>query len=175
AINTTPTPHQYAAIPDRGSLGGSFVQATSANQPQVSTVWTPGPAPLFSGGRRFVHSSPAAGWDVMHIGSSDYVLGMVFRCVGALSFRQLVSTYNGSASNSGMRWTVYANGRIEAQYGNGSANSSIASTAGAVAQDTTYVTTIVKTGDGVSLRLAGSQVASGTIASPSSSAPQNTL
>lgn len=50
AINTTPTPHQYAAIPDRGALGGQYAQATSASQPQVSTLWAPGPAPLFDGG-----------------------------------------------------------------------------------------------------------------------------
>lgn len=175
SINTTPDPDQYASIPDYGGVGRTLSQATSGNQPQVSTLWAPGSAPLFSGGRRFVHSSSAAGWGTLHIGSSNYVLGMVFHCVGALTFRQIFSTYNGGASNSGMRWTVYTNGSIEAQYGNGSANSSITSTAGAVVQDTTYVTTIVKTGAGVSLRLAGSQVASGTIASPSSSAPQNTL
>jgi len=54
AINTTPTPHQYAAIPGRGALGGVYEQATSADQPQVSEVWAPGPAPLFDGGRRLV-------------------------------------------------------------------------------------------------------------------------
>ena len=170
AINTTPTPHQYAAIPDRGSLGGSFVQATSANQPQVSTLLVPSPVPLFGGGTRLQHTAAASAWNVLHNPTGNALLAGVFVCVGALTFRQIFSTYNGGTSSRGVRLYVTSAGALGAQFGNGagdgSANTSIESAAGVVTEGALVVASLRKIGANVTLRAGLTQIATGSIANP---------
>lgn len=177
AINTTPEPHQYAAIPDRGTLGGQYAQATSANQPQVSTLWTPGPAPLFAGGDRLVHSSSASGWGILHIGSSAVRGGLVFRFNGAPATCHYFATFNGGGANTGFLLHAGSDGRARLTVGNGSGGlaAELLSTTGVLTGDTTHIITWERDETDLSLRVDGSEVATGAISSPSASSPQHTL
>lgn len=170
SINTTPDPDQYAAIPDRGSLGGQYEQATSANQPALSTLLTPSPVPLFGGGTRLQHTAAASAWNAAHNPTGNVLLAGVFVCVGALTFRQIFSTYNGGTTSRGVRLYSTSAGALGAQFGNGdgsgSANTSIESAAGIVTAGALVVASMRKIGADVTLRAGFTQIATGVIASP---------
>lgn len=175
AINTTPTPHQYAAIPDRGALGGQLEQATSGSQPQASTLWTPGPAPLFSGGRRLIHSVPAAALAALSDGTTDVRGGIVFRANGDVTTAHHLGTFNNSAANIGFLLHAGSDGTARLSAGNGSGAMALSLSANALSGNTTHIVTWDKIGANVALRVDKVQVAGGTIASPVATAPQHTL
>lgn len=175
SINTTPAPHQYAAIPDRGALGGQYAQATSANQPQASTLWTPGPAPLFDGGRRLVHSASAAAFAALSNGATNVRGGIVFRANGALTTAFYLNTFNTGAANTGFTLHGGSNGTARLTVGNGSGTLALEMSAVGLSADTTHIITWDKAGANVALRVDKAQIASGAIASPSSGSPQHTI
>lgn len=175
SINTTPTPHQYAAIPDRGSVGGSFAQATSANQPQVSTVWTPSPAPLFGGGRFLAHSAPASAFTrVQHDGLTEVLFGLRFRLTALTgASRCLFAT---RSTGLGLLVFVADNGTVTASFRNETTTQNIMSASGAVALDTDYTLTGRKTNTGCTLWLGDTQIASDAFSiAPTVADPQFTL
>lgn len=173
-INTAPTPHQYAAIPGRGALGGVYEQATSADQPQVSEVWSPGAAPLFAEARRMVHSGNASEWTFLHGGSTDFLIAGVFR-LPSLGNRRIFYTFNSSSSNVGAILGVTTAGALTYLVGNGSGSAhalSISSPNGTIQADSTHQWGVRRAGSTISLLVDGSEIASGTPASPSTDGPQ---
>lgn len=177
ALNTLPTPHQYAAIPDRGSLGGQYAQATSGSQPQLSEVWSPGPAPLFSGGRRLIHSAAPADWAFLHDGSSNYLLSFV-AVLGLAATTTILGTFDSSVGASiGWNIRVGSGGNINLRWHNGSGTAAlfINTALGSVVGGVPFVLTVVKVGSAAEVYLDGSLVASGSLSSASTDPPDRTM
>ena len=177
SINTTPTPHQYAAIPDRGSIGGSFAQATSGNQPQVSTAWAPSPAPLFPGPGRLAHSAAPASFAFLHDGLSAYLLSLVVRPTADGAVRHIAQTYTGVTSDVGLNLRLDTNNRLVVTFGNGTGSTAlnILGGTGTVLTGNTYTFTLSVNGTSVTAYQNGAVVGSGPLSSPSASAPAHTL
>lgn len=177
AINTTPTPHQYAAIPDRGSLGGQYEQATSANQPHVSTLWTPGPAPLFDGGRRLEHSADPADWAVLHDGTSNYLLSFV-AVLDMAATTTILGTFDSSVTSAiGFNIRVGSGGNMNFRWHNGSGTAALfLNTAlGTVVSGVPFMISVSKVGTTVAVYKDGSLLANGTLSSPTTDPPNRTM
>lgn len=177
SINTTPTPHQYAAIPGRGALGGQYAQATSASQPQVSALWTPGPAPLFDGGRRLVHSAGPADWTFLHDGTSNYLLSFV-AVLGAAATTTILGTFDSSVLSSvGFNIRVGSGGNMNFRWHNGSGTAALfLNTAlGTVAPGVPFMISVSKVGTTAAVYKDGSLLANGTLTAPTTDPPNRTM
>lgn len=175
SINTTPDPDEYESIPDQGSVGGQFVAPDAGSRPQVSTLWTPGPAPLFSGGRRLIHSVSAAAFAALSDGTTDVRGGIVFRADGAVVTSFYLATFNGGTTNTGFTLHGGSNGTARLTVGNSSGTLALNLSAAGLSAGARHILTWDKVGAVVSLRVDRVQVASGTISSPDAGAPQHTL
>lgn len=174
SINETPDPDQYAAIPDRGSLGGSFAQATSGDQPQVSTVWTPGPAPLFGGGRRLVHTANASEFvAIQHDGLTEVLIGIRFRVDSSTGASRAL--WGTRVTGRGFLFTVTDAGALSLVYHDGTTVQSVNSSSGVVANGTAYSLTVRKTVTRATAWLGDTEVADAAFSiGASTDAPQNT-
>lgn len=176
SINTTPDPDQYAAIPDRGMPLESFAQATSGNQPQLSTDWTPSPVPLFTGGRRLQHSAAPSSW-VVHNGTENLLLCGI-ATLGLANAAQVVGTFSGSslaAVGFNLRVGTGGNAVFRVHNGSGSTGLNIASSTGAITANVPFVFSIQILGTSASLYLGGSLIGTDTIPDPSENDPDHSL
>ena len=170
SINTTPTPHQYAAIPDRGALGGQYAQATSANQPQVSTLWAPGPAPLFSGnGSLATGTTDAEAWRCLHDSATDVDIYAAIEPLRVEAPHQVIlSTFGVSTATAGVTIRI-SDGALLLHVGNASGSSWGLSGSSAMAFSVggLHIVRFSKRGASVSASVVGrSEAVSGTIADP---------
>lgn len=174
SINTTPTPHQYAAIPDRGALGGQYAQATSANQPQVSEVWAPGPAPLYGSGRRLAHSVAASSFvGLQHDGLTEVLIGIRFRVDSSTGASRAL--YGTRITSRGFLFTVTDAGALSLTYHDGTTGQGVNSSSGVVANGTAYSLTVRKTVTRATAWLGDTEVADAAFSiGASTDAPQNT-
>lgn len=173
SISTTPTPHQYAAIPDRSALGGQYAQATSADQPQVSALWAPGPAPLYGDGRRLAHSVAASSFvGLQHDGLTEVLIGIRFRVDSSTGASRAL--YGTRITSRGFLFTVTDAGALSLAYHDGTAGQSVNSASAAVANGTAYTLTVRKTTTRVTAWLGDTQVADAAFSiSASTDLPQN--
>lgn len=176
AINTTPDPHQYAAIPDRGSLGGAYEQSTSGSQPIVSEDWEPGPVPFFADGRRFQHSADVGNWSLLYDGTSDvdvHVLFLIPSLSGTQTLIRNLTTFNAT----GVLLHVTSGGNLVFNVGNasGTAALELGTGNGAISAGTLHWGAIRKRSANVELLLDGSVADSGVITAPNNAAPNTAL
>lgn len=108
-------PETYSAIPDGGSLEGSWVQADEELRPDVSNEFSTGPSPYFHSGRRLVHSSSAATWDWMTDGvtDADFFVGIYLESLP--NFGRLFSTRT-SGSAIGQSMLIMSNGAVRMEH-----------------------------------------------------------
>lgn len=177
SINTTPDPDQYNSVPNAGTIGGSFAQATSANQPQYSVVYSGKAAPLFGSiaACRLPATSGAGSCDFMHSPTGVGTVTARFRLTSVAATYVLFGTYGGAPANRGFIMGTSGGGATIARFGNGSGSDSalIVSSGVTVAINTDYTMQVVKNATAVTVYLDGTSVASGTLTSASASASTN--
>jgi hypothetical protein len=176
-INTTPDPDQYESIPNRGTAGGVFEQATSANQPQVSDIFTL-PSPIFDGsGDRLVSSAAASAWTAFHDSTSDVTLtAVVRRNVNSVIETFFSTSQQGGSGSRGFSLRGHTNGRLQLIISNGSSTVySQISGSNFFGATTIYVVQLVKSGTTVTVYIDGTSRLTGTMSGSSTSDAAHTL
>jgi hypothetical protein len=173
-LNTTPDPDQYESIPNRGTAGGTFTQATSGNQPQVSTYYTL-PAPAFDGVSRRIPSSLAASeWALLHDGTSQLTITIKTRRV-ATTLGAILSTGLGGAASRGIRLNSHTSGRIQFLVSSGSAVVYSQISGNNAFDPGEHVVQIVKDGTSITVYVDGTSTLTGTMSASSTDDPAHTL
>lgn len=103
----------YASIPDRGSLGGAYVQSSASLRPAVDAVgWTVGPAPSFEEADWLVHNGLAADWAwLVDHEDDDADIWCAIR-LQALGNWKSIWTTSRHGNNAGATLAVMANGSL---------------------------------------------------------------
>lgn len=163
-------------VPNHGSAGGTMTQGTASNRP-FAVDFMAGRVMYFpGGGERLASSLAASAWTWLHNGTGKGKIGFAFRLESFTgTFNRICGTRDTTAANIGFAAMVRNDGRIRVDITNGSDVSTIQSTTGLVEVGETYRVAIEIDEDDVTISLNGTQVATGTITSPSSSNPQSTL
>lgn len=172
-IVTTPDPDEYGAIPDRGSVGGQVAVPSTEVRPQVSALWTPGPAPLYGSGRRLAHSAAASSFvGVQHDGATEVLIGIRFVVNSSTGASRAL--YGTRITGRGFLASVTDAGALGLAYHNGTTIQVIDSASAAVANGTAYTLTIRKTTTRATAWLGDTQVADAPFSiSASTDTPQN--
>lgn len=163
-------------VPNHGAAGGTMTQGTASNRP-FAVDFMAGRVLYFpGGGERLASSLAASTWAWLHNGTGKGKIGFAFRLESFTgTFNRICGTRDSTAANIGFAAMVRNDGRIRVDITNGSDVSTIQSTTGLVEVGETYRVAIEIDEDDVTIFLDGTQVATGTITSPSSSNPQSTL
>jgi hypothetical protein len=179
AVYTTGTADdikQVQTLPNPGSLGGTMTQGTAGNRP-FAVQFAEGRALYFPGGGERIESSlSASAFIPIHDGTSDVIIGQTIHVdEDALpDFTQLWGTRGGGV-NIGVEVSVLDTGAVDVLFGGDSGNEGFASSSGVISARTRHRVIYRKIGTSITLHVDGTQVASQTIADPSTSNPQHTL
>ena len=156
-------------LTDAGTLGGTFDAATNAHP--VATLVGGRKAPIFRGTRRAQSSVAASNWAFLHDSGSDATVTIrAHQYEQSASFKYLFNTYGAGAPTVGISVYIPSTHKVAVAFGNGASNLVIASTVTISAGDT-FTVVVRKAGAGVSLSVNGETPVTGTITSPSASAP----
>lgn len=169
-LNTGTTPHQYSAIPDRGSAGSSYTQATIGSQPQLSAAWSIA-APAFSGGRRFQHGAAASAFASLHNGTSFVLICLRFRMSAISAVHTLIRSTT-SYATSGILLQSNSAGTLIFDVANSGGTPALSiSATSALSAGSVYTASILKQGAAVEVFLNGTSRGSGNISSPNAGSP----
>ena len=175
---STITSGEFVNITDGGSIG-STLDGVGGALPQESTldVGFDRSLPLFGGGDRFRHAAAASNFTRIHDGSGDATLSVRFYLPSAAGtgFQTILCTYDTTNGNVGFSlFTNNVSGTLRLFFGNGTAKALELATAGQVAAGMHSVV-ITRSGNDATMTLDGATRLSGTLSSPSSSAPMHSL
>jgi hypothetical protein len=162
-------------VQNPGALGGTLTQATAASRPYL-TRFGAGNAGYFAAAN-LLSSLAASSFTPRHDGTGAVTDFYRVRVYDLSNGFVLTRTYNSAASNVGTYWWINPSGQVSCFFGNGSANSTISTPAGTIVTNATYTIAVRKSAGSVEIFVNDmvTPAASGSITSPSASAPQTTL
>lgn len=178
---TSPDIRRVDSITNRGALGGTLAQGTSANKP-VNASFPEGRAAFFDGSNdRLVSSLAATNFKFLHDGTGATVF-TVYRTPDISSAAQaLVATETVLASDIGVVLRTRTDGGMRLSISDGTSLDNFNTAAGVAQSNATHVTCLRHSAtetDVIDIRLDGTQVANATsypTITPSSADPSNTL
>lgn len=173
-----PGTDRIQSVPDAGSAGGEYAQATSGDRPE-GVQFDEGKALLTghhgTAATRLASSAAAGEFTPLHDATADAVVAIVVRLVSfPSSTSQLLGTRS-TGNDVGFALRVLDDGTLQAVIGDGASATTIASSPGAVVLGQTHVILAGKRGDELTLRVDGAVVASGTITTPSNDPPVSSM
>lgn len=165
--NTLDTGVIYDDLHDAGTLGGTWDAATNAQPVAVAT--SEANAPVFRGTRRCNSSLSASSWSFLHNGTDDATITCRFYLYEVTANARLMASENIGAANIG--FIALINGSsIRCSFGNGSAQTFVDS-AVTLTANTWHTLQVTKNGASVAVSVDGETLVTGTIPTPSASAP----